>query len=359
MQLPVNRIVTADAYAYLKKLPGESVNMVMTSPPYWSLRDYGEGTTVVWDGDSNCRHQFEEHHARLMHENRQNIDGGTLDAKHTQRFRKGLHGFGRAKAGFCSRCRAWKGQLGLEPSFDLYVKHLCDVFDQVKRILRNDGTCWVNIGDTYGGSWQDYGSRGGGQRQKKTVSFQRGDSPHTVFPPSARAPAKCLAMIPFRFAIEMVNRGWTLRNVLIWHKPNSMPSSARDRFTVDFEYLLFFSKSKKYFFKTQLEQSRSNDKGRSTKTRYKRAVWKVATKPLPEAHFAVFPDELCEIPIQAGCPERGIVLDPFFGAGTTGLVALMQNKNFIGIELNSKYVRIAKKRLKPLLKNTSHNQMCA
>ena len=151
-------------------------------------------------------------------------------------------------------------------------------------------------------------------------------------------------MIPFRFAIEMVNRGWTLRNVLIWHKPNCMPSSARDRFTVDFEYLLFFSKSKKYFFKTQLEQSRSNDKGRSTKTRYKRAVWKVATKPLPEAHFAVFPDELCETPIQAGCPKGGIVLDPFFGSGTTGQVCETLGRQWVGCELNKEYEELQKAR---------------
>lgn len=185
---------------------------------------------------------------------------------------------------------------------------------------------------------------------------------------------KCLCMIPERFAIEMTNRGWILRNEIIWHKPNCMPSSVKDRFTVDFEKIFFFTKSKKYYFETQYEELSINTdikyrqklrqnkkynnkepykknlpKSFNEKGKNKRAVWRICPKPFPEAHFAVYPEELCETPIKAGCPEGGIILDPFFGAGTTGLVALKQNKKFIGIELNKEYIQIAKKRLKPYL----------
>ena len=192
-------------------------------------------------------------------------------------------------------------------------------------------------------------------------------------------PFKTLILIPFRFAIEMVNRGWICRNVIIWYKPNVMPSSAKDRFTVDWEYLFFFTKSGKYWFEQQFEPSVVDYDNRVktaankskyfenkwdkkslaqkplsyfTENRNKRCVWRITTKPYKEAHFATYPEALCEIPIKAGCPKDGIVLDMFFGAGTTGLVALKQNKKFIGIELNPKYIEIANKRLKPFSEQT-------
>lgn len=208
-------------------------------------------------------------------------------------------------------------------------------------------------------------------------------------------------MIPFRFAIEMVNRGWILRNAIIWHKPNCMPSSVKDRFTVDFEYLFFFSKSKKYYFKTQhepvkqcsierLNRAVSNKhkwvKGPDGQTQHtmnkprpnrnykryerssaphefkgadhlvspfdpkkgrnKRCVWTITTKPFKEAHFAVYPEDLVETPIKAGCPEDGVVLDPFSGAGTTLLVAKKLGRNYIGVDINPRYVEMSKNRIK-------------
>ncbi len=360
----MNQIICGDALEKSKKLPNESVNCVMTSPPYWALRDYGDCVESIWDGDKDCKHNWESE-TKVWH-------GDRGKGKHKEVFtdlkeQKSQHHF-------CSKCGAWEGQLGLEPTFDLYIKHLCDVFDEVKRVLRDDGTCWVNIGDTYGGSenssghkedttnagklTQEYGASKG--NQKATKGYE-----------------KSLVMIPFRFAIEMVNRGWILRNTIIWHKRNCMPSSVKDRFTVDFEYLFFFSKSKKYYFETQYESHLWADKDRRSKFprnpkkgkiltgqysissvkygeqgRNKRTVWVINPKPFKEAHFAVYPEELCETPIKAGCPVGGIVLDPFFGAGTTGLVALKQNKKFIGIELNKEYIKIAEKRLKPFLEQT-------
>lgn len=279
--METNKIIQGSALDVLKTLDSESVNCIMTSPPYWALRDYGV-----------------------------------------------------------------EGQLGLEPTFQEYINKLCDIFDEGKRVLIKDGTCWVNLGDSYFGS-------GKGKMSDKS-----------------------LCNIPARFSIEMQNRGWILRNVIVWHKPNCMPSSVKDRFTVDFEYLFFFVKNKKYWFETQYEpmllDSRKREKGRFTGRnaqnewtatgyklpdskrgqqlgRNKRAVWKITTKPFREAHFATYPEALCETPIKAGCPIGGIVLDPFFGAGTTGLVALKQNKKFIGIELNPEYIKIAEARIKPFL----------
>jgi len=311
----MNKIINGDSLSVLKELPEKSINMCMTSPPYWALRDYGV-----------------------------------------------------------------EGQLGLEPTFEQYISDLCNIFDEVKRVLRDDGTCWVNLGDTYSNSAgsfdkKDYGGINQGFRRK----VGRGSQPNY--------PDKSLCMIPMRFAIEMVNRGWILRNTIIWHKRNCMPSSASDRFTVDFEYLFFFSKKKKYYFETQREPHQLNSFSRMKRGftenssfdytkrklknkidsnlqyskhshgpldyhpdgRNKRTVWTINPKPFKEAHFAVYPEELCETPIKAGCPVGGIVLDPFFGAGTTGVVALKQSKKFLGIELNKEYIEIAKARLKPFL----------
>ena len=207
-----NRIIQGNNIRILPTIPRGVVNCIVTSPPYWGLRNYGI-KPQIWDGDKDCEHEFDEYNSKLLHENRQNLDGGTLG---NPGYRKNLHGFGNAKAGFCHKCGAWRGNFGLEPTIELYIKHLCDIFDEAKKVLREDGTCWVNLGDSY----------------NKT---------------------KSLCMIPQRFAIEMVNRGWILRNTIIWHKPNGMPESAKNRFTVDYEYIFFFSKSNKTLFWTNEE----------------------------------------------------------------------------------------------------------
>ena len=383
--MKANIILNGDALDHLKELPEKSINMCMTSPPYWALRDYGIEVESIWDGEKDCEHEWQENiQAAKGGYSKDSIVGNNAKIKREP-----------IKSNFCNKCAAWKGQLGLEPTFNLYIKHLCDIFDEIKRVLIDDGTCWVNLGDTYWG-----GGQGGNDYPGKQVVPSSGYG-HKAKGKSYQS--KSLVMIPFRFAIEMVNSGWILRNTIIWQKPNAMPSSVKDRFTVDFEYLFFFSKSKKYYFKTQYEslktssikrlnQNIENQKGSSRGTdglkgkrlvkavatkispyttrpnsphyrrdyshdyqsygKNKRTVWIINPKPFKEAHFAVYPEELCETPIKAGCPEEGIVLDPFFGAGTTGIVALKQNKKFIGIELNKEYIEIAKKRLKPHLEQT-------
>ena len=299
--LEINKIYNCDCLEGLKEIDDESINCCITSPPYWALRDYG-------------------------------VDG----------------------------------QLGLEPTFEEYIDKLCNIFDEVKRVLRKDGTCWVVIGDTYGGTGT--GQEKSMESKNKQTSGQYEDAIEARNTKNIATKGiydKCLLMIPFRFAIEMVNRGWILRNTIIWYKPNCMPASVKDRFTVDFEYIFFFVKNKKYWFEQQFEPQqnwglRDRTEGKYKKAglangltgeiniegRNKRSVWQVTTKPFKEAHFAVYPPDLIEPMIKAGCPENSIVLDPFFGSGTTGLVAKKLNRNYIGFELNKEYCKIAYNRIK-------------
>jgi len=138
-----NTIICGNALSELKEIPDESIDTIITSPPYWNLRDYGV-EPVIWDGgDENCEHEFNEYHAKLMHENRQNLNDGFK--------RRKLHGWGNVKAGFCPKCNAWIGSLGNEPTIQLYIQHLKQIFAEIKRVLKKTGTVWVNIGDTYSG----------------------------------------------------------------------------------------------------------------------------------------------------------------------------------------------------------------
>lgn len=361
--MKVNHIYQGDALEVLQSLEAQQVDMCVTSPPYWGLRDYGV-----------------------------------------------------------------EGQLGLEQDFNEYIDKLCTIFDEVKRVLKDEGTCWVNLGDSYSsGHMMGISERIQKEKNNKDSKFIEFKKPNLK---SGLNP-KCLIGIPFRFAIEMINRGWILRNTIIWHKPNCMPSSVKDRFTVDFEYLFFFSKNKKYYFEQQTEPVKKVDTTRTSlnglgngelagnlrfgsngKQRNMRTVWNISTKPYKGAHFAVFPEELIETPIKAGCPTQicnqcqtprtkqydreerftrpgneskfnddsrisrqhdqermkrrpesiktftgysdcgcdagfhpGIVLDPFMGSGTTAAVAKRLNRNYVGIELNPEYHGLIHERL--------------
>lgn len=389
--LELNKIYQGNALEVLKTFPNESINCVMTSPPYWALRDYQIKDDIVWDENKNCEHEWINYTrpSNTWGEPNKNVAGIFKNADENTSWIKSQENAS------CSKCGAWKGQLGLEPTFDLFIKHLCDIFDEVKRVLKKDGTCWVNLGDTYSGSGvghkpEHFWNEDGTPKNKFAYKVNKDKVP--TQPPKEKnwkingIQDKSLCLIPFHFAIEMQNRGWILRNVIIWHKPNCMPSSIKDRFTVDFEYLFFFVKNKKYWFETQYEPSQYEEREQRRKygwhgeivegiernqpehldkedytnrflpeQRNKRTVWRICPKPFKEAHFATYPEELCETPIKAGCPIDGIVLDPFFGAGTTGLVALKQNKKFVGIDLNPKYIEIAQNRLKPYLEQNKLN----
>jgi len=335
----IDQIIHGNTLSVLNTLPSESIDCVITSPPYWGLRSYSTNGQV-WSGDNggdnNCKHEW-----------------GT--------------------GAYCQLCNAWRGELGLEPTFQLYIEHLQTIFDEVYRVLKKTGTCWVNLGDSFNGS-------GNKHTNGKEVSASPAHKVDTIL-------VKSLCNIPFRFAISMTDNGWIQRNTIIWHKPSCMPSSAKDRFTVDFEYVFLFSKSKKYYFEQQFEaqtiEPRFLDKTRYTgeynskakrnpndikagKTatamfldkpttyrvpngRNKRTVWRINPQPFKDAHFAVFPEKLVEPMIKAGCPSEGIVLDPFVGSGTTALVARKLNRHYIGIDLNEDYVTMANKRLSEVL----------
>ena len=229
----VNTIICGNTLTELKKFPNESINCVITSPPYWALRDY-QTEPQIWDGDKKCKHKWIEEITE-----RPNASGGKsnklfLKRKDKENFQEFVNYEKReTKSDFCSFCGAWRGSLGLEPTFELYIKHLCDIFDEVKRVLRKDGTCWVVIGDSYGGNqgkyqgWPDQKLRCNENIPQRKIDY----------------PAKSLCLIPDRFRIEMVKRGWIIRNTNIWWKRNCMPSSAKDRFTIDYENVIFFVKS--------------------------------------------------------------------------------------------------------------------
>lgn len=288
----MQKIYTGDSLRVLKKLPTGSVDCVITSPPYYGLRDYG------------------------------------------------VH-----------------GQLGNEQTQWQYLENLLRVFREVHRVLKPEGTCWVNIGDTYGNGLKGKGSQG-------KNSYIR-NAPKII----DTGPHKELLMIPARFAIEMRNIGWMLRQEIIWAKPNPMPESVKDRCTRAHEFIYMFTKQKKYFYdaeaiKTPSKEPKDDRGSRGGQKRKpteringirssgvypmanKRSVWTVNTRPYKEAHFAVFPEKLVEDPIKAGCPKGGTVLDPFMGSGTVLVVAEREGRNSIGIELSREYVEIAKRRVK-------------
>jgi DNA modification methylase len=292
-----NKIYIDDCLDFLKKIDNECIDMCVTSPPYYLLRKYQSGDK----------------------------------------------------------------EIGQEQTLQDYIKKLCDVFDEIRRVLKPSGSCWVNIGDTY----KD----------------------------------KTLLQIPSRFEIEMCDRGWILRNEIIWCKPNPQPAPIKDRFLVNHEKFFFFTKSKRYYFnqpripqkeisirrafsknnKNKRKDNNLNGKSGfsiSSKNQDKtyeklrkqildghipttpmRTVWNLPTKSLRgKKHFAVYPETLICHPINSCCPDDGIVIDPFMGSGTTAIVSKILGKNYIGIELNSDYQKIAEERIKQSLSDFKYCQ---
>ncbi len=255
------------------------------------------------------------------------------------------------------------GQIGLEETPEQYIEAMVEVFSCVKNILADDGTLWLNIGDTYSA---DRWSEGGGQPMNKHKDVHRSGA-HKK---NSGLPAKNLIGIPWMLAFALRADGWYLRQDIIWHKPNPMPESVTDRCTKAHEYIFLMSKSPKYYydFESIKEEGviaagtlaakgsaeRQNQKGVNARPpeykeydgqRNKRSVWTVTTKPYEGAHFAVFPTDLIEPCILAGAPVGGVVLDPFMGSGTTAQVAQSLGRQYLGCELNPEYAPLQKKRL--------------
>jgi len=292
------KILIGDVLARLADLPSDSVHCVITSPPYWGLRDYGV-----------------------------------------------------------------PGQIGLEETPKAYVERLAGVFREVRRVLADDGTLWLNIGDSYATD-----SKWGGATSGKAVKAIHGSAGGGRNKTITGLPDKNLVGIPWRIAFALQADGWILRQDIIWHKPNPMPESVRDRCTKSHEYVFLLTKSGRYFFdskamkedavkgaarssfntgKTALHQmGRSGTPGRTEDgKRNRRSVWTVPTRPYKGAHFATFPPALVEPCVLAGSRPGDTVLDPFGGAGTTGLVANSTGRHAVLIELNPAYAEIARARI--------------
>ena len=321
------QIHLGDCIASMKLMPAQSVHTCVTSPPYFGLRDYG------------------------------------MD-----------------------------GQIGLEDTPDAFVARLVEVFREVRRVLRDDGTLWLNLGDSYaaqrGGTHQPAETLAGGRGGKGVDGERVNRDRHDGYNPTRNAAAiglkhKDLIGIPWRVAFALQADGWYLRQDIIWHKPNPMPESVRDRCTKAHEYIFLFSKSPRYYFDSEAIKepalnagkrvtlgAKSFSKGQSVgagiapsgnglaehydvlDTRNRRSVWTVTTKPFKGAHFATFPPDLIEPCILAGAPRGGVVLDPFGGSGTTAGVAIKNGRRAILCELNPEYAALVPDRINSIAGDT-------
>ena len=275
-------VYNEDCLQGLKKLPAECVDCCVTSPPYYSLRNYGR-----------------------------------------------------------------EGQIGLEDTPQEYIERLTDVFMEVFRVMKPEGTLWLNIGDSYA-THASASSSYAHNFKSSDVAAKNGIG--TMKKPTAKKMGmkeKDLIGIPWMLAFSLRNAGWYLRQDIIWHKPNPMPDPIKDRCASAHEYMFLLSKSKSYYFDYEAIQEQSttpDENGQLTGKRNKRDVWSVNTKPDLNAHFAVYPEELIRPCILAGCPKGGVVLDPFMGSGTTGRCAHRWGRHYIGFELNPEYIDIIRRK---------------
>lgn len=305
---------------------GVKVQMCVTSPPYYGLRDYGTATWV--GGDPECNHYRDNQISESCSTGHTNLTGGVGDSIYKK---------------VCKKCGAVRQdrQLGLEDTPEEYVENMVDVFRHVRDILADDGVLWVNIGDSY------YNYVGNSDAfPKQSVSKTMQDLPG--YSPSRNnriegLKNKDLIGIPWMLALALRKDGWYLRQDIIWHKPNPMPESVRDRCTKAHEYIFLLSKNSHYFFDHEAIKEPTTDGSGST--RNKRDVWSVNVSPYKGAHFAVFPRELIEPCIKAGSRKDDVVFDPFMGSGTTAAVALSLDRKYLGCELNNNYHDLQRERL--------------
>lgn len=369
-------ILQGDCLAVLKTLPEASVHCVISSPPYWSLRDYGVQPSV-WGGNPRCDHEFvsagakEGYTSKRKWQHTANGRGEEQPAEKTLRDPVTRENFPEAwnqveQGAFCRHCGAWCGALRLEPTPDLYVEHIVSVFREVRRVLRKDGTAWVNFGDSYAA-----GGKGGGG----SFMAERGDAAwkkRSALNGWRSAPkglkAKDLCMIPARCALALQADGWYLRSDIVWAKPNPMPESIVDRPTKSHEFMYLLAKTARYYYDAEAVRESATDTGRmngrdgrdedprarppgsaprtlarldySALGRNRRSVWIIPTQPTPEAHFATFPEALVDPCLRAGTSEYGccaICAAPFRRIVEKG-EPLAEQKAVSGADASGEYV---------------------
>lgn len=327
------KIITGDSLQVLRTIADESVHCVITSPPYYGLRDYGTGT---WEGgDPSCPHYRTTKKSETTatgHKHMQEIGEPVGDAIYKT---------------VCPLCGAVRvdNQMGLEATPEEYIAKMVELFREVRRVLKKDGTLWLNIGDSYAGR----AGRWGGNKNMSAKQTSNNGSVGQIQVASKwhhdEIKPKDLIGIPWMLAFALRADGWYLRQDIIWQKPNPMPESVRDRCTKSHEYIFLLSKSPKYYFDYEAIKEPCSESNIKDFMRRKRDVWSIATKPFKGAHFATFPEDLVLPCLLAGCPEEGTALDTFAGAGTVGVVCKKNNRNFIGIELNPEYAAMAESRI--------------
>lgn len=354
-------VLNGNSLEVLKTLEEKSIDCCVTSPPYYGLRDYGTGEWV--GGDPCCNH------VRDSKVGKNNITG------HKSMAEKGQYVGDAIYKAVCPKCGAVRvdEQIGLEETPEEYIEKLVEVFREVKRVLKDTGTLWVNIGDSYngsGGNHKDFHKNDTGfQGEYGTKCGGRGNYVNSL-------KQKDLIGIPWMLAFALRQDGWYLRSDIIWDKSgNCFPESVKDRCTKSHEYIFMLSKEPNYYFdsnsikepvsEVSIVRSKYGWHGKGdngsgnyaglgqvdTMERFvnpdgknKRDVWHVNTQSYPGEHFATYPIELIKPCILSGCPEGGTVIDPFSGSGTTGICAVMNNRKYVGIELNKKYVDLSNER---------------
>lgn len=375
-QTPLIDLYNGDCLAILKQLPDESVDCCITSPPYYLLRDYN---TATWQGgDPDCDHVINPGATKTFGNPEFNENRPSREATKTP---------GYYAKDTCPHCGAKRVdyQVGLEPTVSEYISKLQTIFVEVQRVLKPTGTCWVNLGDSFGGSGKGRSKDGTPASMGKIQQGNRGsaDGLLTSIKDVSIRP-KSLCLVPQRFAIACAESGWIIRNEVIWLKSAPMPSSKKDAMTVAHETIWFMTKEPRYYYDyeavkqplktpsslrknkrergTEASQDRANAPHRpktiwnsqqanvfsDSETRNLWDVWHLSPDPVPDAHFATFPREIPKRAILAGCPPDGVVLDIFAGSGTTLLVAKELGRKAIRIELNPKYCEIITKRCNQL-----------
>jgi len=307
----LNEVVCGHALDLLPEIPDGVFHCVVTSPPYWNLRDY-KAPAVVWGGEPGCEHEWGAEIPRS-----QEGGGNRGVPAEWQRPGRGAH-TGGTSGQFCGRCGGWKGQLGLEPTPELYVQHIVAVCREVKRVLRDDGVLWLNLGDSYAGSGKAQGQKPESMNLGKMQSERSYDPTFwTPIPPGLKP--KDLVGIPWTVAFALRDDGWYLRRDVIWEKPNPMPESCRDRPTSAHEYVFLLTKKSRYYYDADAVREEAEDRpfsnlkdkpilsypgqpqsyssgrsgfGHNPAGRNLRSVWNIATAPFSGAHFATFPPEL-------------------------------------------------------------------